>query len=319
MKPKPQGIVYQATLRRETNQSIELEWGPIDPHTGMAEIAGVDRRKLAAGSQRATQLREWAEQNLVLDEEVGATAAQLAAAQKATRPAKPEHKPWAQLRQEWAARFGDFVIDETAQVQARRERKSAGANVVTVARQAAAEIDKPAFTRADLVEAVGARLPVAIDGAPGTPRTLIEGIVDRIGLRISERRQAHEREGHERFTTTPIIAEEADLLELMGARDERGVIAEAAVDTAGLSPDQGRAITEIATSPWLIQPLSAPAGAGKTTSLKALRAAAHRGWQTGGWWCWRRPAKRSTWRRAKAPATKATRSPKRSKTSAPSS
>jgi len=273
---KAAGIVYQATLRRETNQSIELEWGAIDPHTGMAEIAGVDRHKLAAGSQRSTQLREWAEQNLVLDEEVGATAAQLAAAQRATRPAKPEHKPWAELRQEWATRFGVFVIDEHTQAQARRERKSAGVNVVTVARQAAAEIDKPAFTRADLVEAVGARLPVAIDGAPGTPRTLIEGIVDRIGLRISEPRRAHEREGHERFTTTPIIAEEADLLELMGARDERGVIAEAAVDTAGLSPDQGRAITEIATSPWLIQPLSAPAGAGKTTSLKALRAAAHR-------------------------------------------
>ena len=156
------------------------------------------------------------------------------------------------------------------------QRKSAGVNVLTVARQAAAEIDKPAFTRADLVEAVGARLPVAIDGAPGTPRTLIEAIADRIGMRISEPRQAHEREGHERFTTAPIIAEEAAVLELMGARDERGVIAEAAVDTAGLSPDQGRAITAIATSPWLIQPLSAPAGAGKTTSLKALRAAAHR-------------------------------------------
>ncbi len=88
--------------------------------------------------------------------------------------------------------------------------------------------------------------------------TLIEAIADRIGVRISEPRQAHEREGHERFTTAPIIAEEAAVLELMGARDERGVIAEAAVDTAGLSPDQGGAITAIATSPWLIQPLSAP-------------------------------------------------------------
>ncbi|MBS2080117.1 AAA family ATPase, partial [Mycobacterium tuberculosis] len=50
-----------------------------------------------------------------------------------------------------------------------------------------------------------------------------------------------------------------------------------ALDTAGLSVDQARAISAIATSPWLIQPLSAPAGAGKTTSLKGLRAAAHRG------------------------------------------
>ena len=43
-----------------------------------------------------------------------------------------------------------------------------------------------------------------------------------------------------------------------------------------MSADQARAITNIGSSPWLIQPLSAPAGAGKTTSLKALRAAAHR-------------------------------------------
>ena len=274
---KAAGSIYQATLRRELHQSVGLEWGPIDRHTGMAEVAGVAGETIRAWSQRSTQLRQWADHNLVIHEEVGVTAAQLAAAQKATRPAKPEHLSWAELRRLWATDERDFAVDETAQVQARRQRKSAPVNVLMVARQAAAEIDKPAFTRADLVEAVGARLPVAIDGAPGTPRTLIEAIAERIGLRISEPRHAHEREGHERFTTEPIIAEEAAVLELMGARDERGVIAEATVNTVGLSPDQAQAITAIATSPCLIQLLSAPAGAGKTTSLKALRAAAHRG------------------------------------------
>ena len=44
----------------------------------------------------------------------------------------------------------------------------------------------------------------------------------------------------------------------------------------GLSADQARAVTAIATSPWLVQPLCAPAGAGKTHSLRALRAAAAR-------------------------------------------
>ena len=95
-------------------------------------------------------------------------------------------------------------------------------------------------------------------------------------MRISAQRAAHEREGHERFTVAPVIAEEAAVLGLMGARDQRSVIDQADVDTAGLSPGQGRAIPAIAASPWLIQPLSAPAGTGKTTSLKALRAAAHR-------------------------------------------
>jgi ATP-dependent exoDNAse (exonuclease V) alpha subunit len=47
-------------------------------------------------------------------------------------------------------------------------------------------------------------------------------------------------------------------------------------DLGDLSADQERAIRNIAVSPFLVQPLQAPAGAGKTHSLKALRAAAHR-------------------------------------------
>lgn len=277
---KAAGIIYQITLRHETHQSLGLEWGPIDPHTGMAEIAGVDRDQLAAGSQRATQLRQWAEHNLVLNEAAEGTAAQLAAAQRATRPAKPEHKSWAELRQEWATRFGAFLIEEQAQVQARRQRQTQPINVLTAARTAAAGIDKPAFTRADLIETIGARMPVVVKGAPVGPRDLLEAMAERLAVRINQPRQAHEREGHDRFTVAPVLAEEAAIVELMGARDPRGVLAPDVVDTADLSPDQARAITAIASSPWLIQPLSAPAGAGKTTSLKALRAAAYRGGKT---------------------------------------
>ncbi|WP_394373743.1 MobF family relaxase [Mycobacterium avium] len=281
---KAAGIIYQATLRQHLLQSMGVEWGPIDPHTGMAEVAGVDRATIRAWSQRSTQLREWAEQNLVVDDEVGASAAQLAAGQKATRPAKPEHLSWAELKHLWALDQRGFAVDETAQLAARRARTSTRFDVHALARDAATGIDKSAFTRADLVEAIGARMPLSIEGVnskfdanTAPPRYLIEGIADLIGLRITAPRLAHEREGHERFTTAAVIAEEAALLDLMGSRDERAALAPAALDTAGLSADQAAAITAIATSPWLIQPLSAPAGAGKTTSLKALRAAAHRG------------------------------------------
>jgi hypothetical protein len=81
-------------LRRELHQSLGFEWAPVDPSTGMAELAGVDRDTITAWSQRSTQLREWAAHNLKV---VGGplSAAQLAAAQKATRPAKPEELAWA--------------------------------------------------------------------------------------------------------------------------------------------------------------------------------------------------------------------------------
>jgi ATP-dependent exoDNAse (exonuclease V) alpha subunit len=50
-----------------------------------------------------------------------------------------------------------------------------------------------------------------------------------------------------------------------------------AADVAGLAADQARAVRSIGVSPFLVQPLCAPAGAGKTHSLRALRAGAVRG------------------------------------------
>jgi conjugative relaxase-like TrwC/TraI family protein len=270
------GVVYQATLRRELHQLLGIEWQPVDPRTGMAEIAGVDPDSIRQWSQRSTQLREWAALNLAFDDdENGPTVAQLAAAQKATRPAKPEHLAWAELRRMWTSDVRGFTLDEGAQSAARHHREVMHANVLDAARQAAADIDKSAFTRADLVEAIGARMPVVDDTSPGTVRTQVEALADRVALRITAARQPHQREGHERYTSAQIITEEAAVLPLFPARDERAVIPESAVPVSDLSADQARAITHIAASPWLIQPLSAPAGAGKTTSLKALRAAAH--------------------------------------------
>lgn len=108
------------------------------------------------------------------------------------------------------------------------------------------------------------------EGASWTARVQIETMVERIGVRITAERGAAQREGSVRFTAPEIVAEEAAIVGMIDARDDRAVLFEksiaAAVGAADLSPDQGRAITAIGSSPWLIQPLSAPAGAGKTTS-----------------------------------------------------
>ena len=89
-------------------------------------------------------------------------------------------------------------------------------------------------------------------------------------------RAAHHREGHERFT-----------LDASSTKKQRCSISSMRATTTpccgsktttprALSPDQKTAVENIGCSPWLVQPLSAPAGAGKTTSMRALRAAAHR-------------------------------------------
>ena len=136
----------------------------------------------------------------------------------------------------------------------------------------AQKIDKAAFTRADLVEIVGAQLP--IDTAR-SPRELIEESVDTVAMRLTRPRRAHEREGHERFTLDRILAEEVDVLHMCDAHDVHGAMRINEHHTEGLSADQARAVGNIGQSPWLVQPLAAPAGAGKTTSMCALRATAH--------------------------------------------
>ncbi|OFJ51183.1 AAA family ATPase [Mycolicibacterium grossiae] len=301
------GIIYQATLRQELHRLVGVEWGPVDPSTGMAEIAGIAPKLIAAWSQRSTQLRQWAANNLtVVDPAIGGvTQPQLAAAQKATRPRKPESLSWAELRAGWRADERGFSVSREAQTEARRARERAAARAaarvertgVVIDRRAvaamAARTDKAALTRADLVEVIGAQLPLPTDGgatvagggdpsAGGgvrTPREVIEACVDAVGMRLSGPRLAHQREGSERFTVDLILAEEKAVLDVVDATEIRAVAWVRPEHTAaalGLSDQQHQVVTAIATSPQLVMPLSAPAGAGKTASMRALRTIVER-------------------------------------------
>jgi conjugative relaxase-like TrwC/TraI family protein len=271
---KAAGTVYQAVLRHELHTERGFEWNPVDAHSGMAEIAGVDRECIKAWSQRSTRLLEWAKNNLVIvDGEP--SPAQKAAAQKATRPTKPESLAWEELKEQWRADTRGLLLDRDAHYAARAARRAEARTAADSARiaQTAVGIDKAAFTRADMVEVVGAQMRV---DAPGDPRALIERIVDEVSVRISAPREAHHREGHEMFTVNAIITEEERVFGMVDEADNRSRLDVRIEDLGDLSGDQQRAIRNIAISPFLVQPLQAPAGAGKTHSLKALRAAAHR-------------------------------------------
>src|SRR5262245_21175330 len=115
---------------------------------------------------------------------------------------------------------------------------------------------------------------------PNAPADLVEAAVDEIGMRLTAQRAAHQREGHERFTLDRILAEEIAVLDLVDACDPRAMLWVKDEDTAGLSGDQQPAVENIAAAPWLVCPLSAPAEAGKTTSMRAPVAAAHRSRRT---------------------------------------
>lgn len=122
------GVIYQATLRRELHQSLAIYWAPVDSGTGMAEAAGVDRDTITAWSRRSSPLREWAAHNLV-SVDGPLSAAQLAAAQKATRPAKPEELAWSELHRQWREDARGLVLYRAAFLEARAARRAATGRV----------------------------------------------------------------------------------------------------------------------------------------------------------------------------------------------
>lgn len=121
---KAAGVIYQATLRWALHRSLGVEWAPVDRHTGMAEIAIVDPGSITAWSRRSSALREWAEGNLVVVDGKP-TAEQLAKAQKATRPRKPEELSWTTLQTGWRADERRLFFDRAANTRAREARLEA--------------------------------------------------------------------------------------------------------------------------------------------------------------------------------------------------
>ena len=272
---KAAGVIYQATLRRELHQSLGVEWAPVDPSTGMAELAGVDRDTITAWSRRSTQLRDWAAHNLhVVDGPL--TAAQLAAAQKATRPPNPKSSPGPQLVEQWRADARGLRLDRAAFDAARAARRAAARTAV---RPRAHRWPRPA----DRQGGVHPRRPggdprrATARSTPSAPRAqLVEAAVDEIGDAADRAARRASARRPRALHPRPDPGRGTAMLDLVDARDDRAVLWSDDKDTAGLSPIRSGPWRTSRRSPWLVQPLSAPAGAGKTTSLRALRAAAHR-------------------------------------------
>ena len=279
------GMLYQAQLRAELSTSLGVQWGEVT--NGCAEIIGLDDAEmLDAFSTRRREIDAWREANGIGPDEgrnpaVGAALARVG--QKKTRQKKDVDTPLEQLRQQWAAspagRDAKRFIDRLS-----LDSSCGGdADMPTVAQVVNAVIaERSTFTRADIFEAAAGLVPAEV--ARENIYDRLEALVDEVmnsgaAWTVTPERDRNfdprMREGSQRFTAEEVVEEintGIDLAtEAVARRGEADV--EITPVPGVLSEAQAVAMRQIVASPWRAGVVVAPAGAGKTTSLKAAREA----------------------------------------------
>ncbi|MGP5242206.1 MULTISPECIES: MobF family relaxase [Corynebacterium] len=300
------GMIYQATLRAELSDALGVEWG--QTVNGCADILGLDDPEmLEAFSTRTRELDQWRDTHGVAadgddaeESAVDVSAAGLARiAQKKTRQTKDLQTSLAEHEQQWqvqlrgvpqAAEVREFIdrIDPTG---TGTPAESDGAPAVTGGGfpsvdevLAAVSAERSTFTRADLVEAAAALV------GPGVAANQVRASVERIADEAIASTSAwsvtpdqarsfdrSKREGSQRFTTSVVVAEVDRGIDLATAP----TVAQVSVGQARsmihpvpgeLSVQQADAMVSVVTSQSRASVVVAPAGSGKTSSMKAAHA-----------------------------------------------
>ena len=278
------GMVYQAQLRAELTASLGVAWGEVI--NGCAEIAGLDEvRVLKDFSTRSREIDAWREANgVAADSEANPVrdAALARVGQKKTRQVKDVATPLSQLRQQWTVseagkRARNFI--DSVQIGETNKCDAVMPNAADV--MAAVTETRSTFTRADVVEAAAGLVPADVDRELLLER--VEQLVDEIfttGVAWSvtpERSREYNRamrEGSQRFTTESVVREVDRGIDLATAEVGRGVDGSSIVPVGGaLSVSQASAMRTVVESDYRASVVIAPAGAGKTSSLKAARGA----------------------------------------------
>lgn len=271
--------VYRSELAlRLKSLGYEIEQGA----SGQPEIKGYSREYLEASSPRSQQIKEHLEEQGVS----GAGAAQIAAHQ--TRGAKLDisHEEMQQRHQEVARQFGDQPQRVTREAQERgqeieplneeQKQRSIG-RALTYAREKNLEREAVADERELMRDAL--------------KRSMGDATLEEVRAEFNKRIEAGElieaaRAEHEpgrAFTTEQMIELERDNIRLMraGQNQHEALATEETQRTieeehAHLSNSQRAAVEEILSSRDQVTALEGVAGAGKTTSLAAIREAAER-------------------------------------------
>lgn len=259
---KTAGFVYQAALRRELAEHLDLSWSEVT--RGTAEVQGVPSRVIEAFSRRRREIEATMEERGEHSMNAASTAA------LATRKRKDYGVPIGALRATWRRRAADLGLDREeldellADPPARDEPQAVALDDLTR--------HTSTFTRRDVLQAVAA---ACRDGARVSD---MERAADEL-LAGADVIPVARRSGERAYTTLDLLRTERELLDRVRAGHDAGWAAarpdlvESAVERHGLEGEQAEMVRSLTSSGAAIQVVRAPAGAGKTHALEAAREA----------------------------------------------
>ena len=272
--------LYLAAERAALTERLGVRWGPVDARSGAAEVVGLDDRALIERfSKRSEEIDDWlAEHGLS-----GIKASSAAAV--ATRAPKDRSESEQSVYARWARELADAGIGERQLNDALQGERGRLASTEEVTR-ALTDLAGPdgltasasTFTRADVVDALAKRLPVA--PTPREALTQAEQVAERFLGEQSVLVGRDARLGVERYSTPELLDREQRLVATavehrgQGCAQARPEVVRAVLDrhaTAG--PDQATMVEDVCRSGAGVSIVVGRAGSGKTWALGLAREA----------------------------------------------
>ena len=214
--------LYLAAERAALTERLGVRWGPVDARSGAAEVVGLDDRALIERfSKRSEQIDQWlAEQGLS-----GIKASSAAAV--ATRAPKDHRESEQSVYARWAREFAEQGVGERRLAEVCSGGRGRPATRVELD-AALTELAGPAglteqgstFTRADVVDALAKRLPVAPSAHEAL--TQAEEAADRFLDERAVRVARDRRLGVDRYSTPELLTLERQLVDGAVDRADQG-------------------------------------------------------------------------------------------------
>jgi conjugative relaxase-like TrwC/TraI family protein len=272
--------LYLAAERAALTERLGVRWGPVDARSGAAEIVGLDDRGLIERfSTRSEQLHEWlAEQGLS-----GIKASSAAAV--ATRAPKDHSESELSVYQRWGRELAEQGVGERRLAEVCRGERGRPASEREL-RRVLEELAGPegltaeasTFTRAEVVDALAKRLPVAPSAQAAL--TQAEAAADQF---LAERavRVGHDRRlGVERFSTPELLELERQLVDSATRRTQQGcavvrpeLVRQVLDRHASAGEDQAAMVRDLTQGGAGVAVVVGRAGSGKTWALGVAREA----------------------------------------------